>query len=211
MASQISEFDLKEIFRTVWGYNAPPFMFDLQNKVQKKLGFNAPDEANEAYDFGTTPERRETNIKGSPFYAKNANGNEVFLPIWLIHEDGSKFLLPNTVSSFTSKTTIVETPMVSRQGTVKEEISVDDWEINVKGIIVSTDDDYPDQQVYDLNQLKVASITFGIENARASLLLEENEMVVIKSLTFPELKGMKNIQPFEMNLVSDIDFELIIE
>lgn len=168
-------------------------------------------EQNSDYSFGDISPRKEYNIKGSPFYALNPNGNEVFLPIWLIKPDGTKFLLPNTVSFFASKVTIVETAMVNRKGSVKEEISIEDWDINIKGIIVSKNYDYPDQEVYDLNQLKEAGIAYGIENARASLLLEENEMVVIKSLSFPELKGMKNLQPFEMNLVSDIKFELIIE
>lgn len=207
---QVTEFDLKEIFRQVWGYNAPPFMFGLQNKIERKIGFGA-DEQNSDYSFGSIPERREQNIKGSPFYALNPNGNEVFLPIWLIKPNGEKVLLSNTVSSFVSKISIVETPMVNRKGSVKEEISIDDWDINIKGIIVSKDYDYPDQEVYELNQLKEMGVALGIENARASLLLEEKEMVVIKSLTFPELKGMKNVQPFEMNLVSDIEFDLIIE
>ena len=63
----------------------------------------------------------------------------MFLPIWLIRSDGSQLLLQNTVSSFANKKTIVETPMVNRQGTFKEEISLSDWDMNVKGLIVSTD------------------------------------------------------------------------
>lgn len=208
---QITEFDLKKIFESVWGYNAPPFLFGLQNKVEQAIGYQNGEQRSDDYQFNTKPERLEQNIKGSPFYALNPNGNEVFLPIWLIKPNTEKLLLSNTVSSFTNKITIVETPMVNRKGSVKEEISIDDWEINIKGIIVSKDENYPDQEVYDLNQLKEMGVALGIENARASLLLEDKEMVVIKSLAFPELKGMKNIQPFEMNLVSDIEFELIIE
>jgi hypothetical protein len=139
----------------------------------------------------------------------NNNGNEVFLPIWLIKADGSKFMLQNTVSSIASKKTIVETPLVSRQGTVKEEISIDDWEINVKGIMVSPDWDYPDQQVSDLKELYNLNESLAIENARTSLLLKENENVVIRSLKLPEVKGRKNVQAFEIDLISDLPFSLI--
>jgi len=204
-----NEFDLLDIFKNVWGYTAPPFLYSLQNKVEKKLFGN--NESSNDYSFGANADRREYNIKGSPFYAANNNGNEVFMPIWLIKPDGSKFLLQNTISSFVNKITMVETPMVNQKGTFKEEISIDDWDINIKGIIVSPDLDYPDQQLYDLNQLKEMGVRLGIENARASLLLDERETVIIKSIKVPEIKGMKNVQAFELDLVSDLYFEIIIE
>ena len=205
----VFEHDLKDIFKQVWGYNAFPFFFSAANKVENALfGKKKSDESD--FDFGETIERREYNMNGVSFYGNNNNGNEVFLPIWLIRPDGSRLLLQNTVSDFSNKKTIVETPLVNRKGTVKEEISISDWEINVKGIIVSADFDYPDEQVSELNELYESDDSLGIENARSSLVLGGNEMVVIKSLRFPELKGMKNVQPFEMNLVSDLEFDLII-
>ncbi|MDD3079090.1 MAG: DUF6046 domain-containing protein [Paludibacter sp.] len=191
-----NEFDLGKIFKSVWGYTAAPFLF-----TKKK--------SRSDYSFGDDIVRRENNIKGSPFYSTNNNGNEVFLPIWLIRTNGDKFLLQNTVSSFTSKKNIVETTLINQQGSVKEEISIDDWEVNVKGIIVSDDYDYPDQQVADLRQLYKLSESLEIENARSSLLFENNERVVIRDLKFTEIKGMKNMQAFEMNLVSDFEFKLI--
>lgn len=218
---QITEFDLKKIFESVWGYSAPPFLFGLQNRIEKHIGYNQ-DGQNSDFQLARPIERRESNIKGSPFYALNQNGNEVFLPIWLIKPDGQKLLLQNTVSSMISKKTIVETPMVNRRGNVKELIAIEDWEINVKGIIVSSDYDYPDETVAELNDLYLLNEPLGIENARMSLVLEldkneksndlkSSEMVVIKELRLPELKGMKNIQPFELNLITDFGFELIIE
>ena len=204
-----NEFDLGEIFKSVWGYSAPPLLFGLQNAVEKKLFGNTSDTSD--YSFAIPSERREYNIKGSPFYGLNNNGNEVFLPIWLIKADGTKFMLQNTVSSIVSKKTIVETVLVNQHGSVKEEISMDDWDLAVKGIIVSPDMYYPDQQVADLKALYKLSESHGIENARTSLLFEDNEKVVMKNLKFPEIKGMKNVQAFECDLVSDIEFKLIIE
>ncbi|HEY5509385.1 MAG TPA: DUF6046 domain-containing protein [Paludibacter sp.] len=206
---QFNEFDLQNIFKSVWGYAAFPFLFALQNKVEKKLFGKTSD--SEDYSFDLPAERRVYNIKGSPFYGLNNNGNEIFLPIWLIKSDGTKFLLQNTVASIVNKKTIVETPLVNQQGSVKEEISMNDWDINVKGIIVSPDSDYPDQQVLDLKELYKSGESLEIENARTSLLFQDNERVVIRSFKLPEIKGMKNVQAFEMDITSDIEFKLIIE
>ncbi|NDW10448.1 DUF6046 domain-containing protein [Dysgonomonas sp. 520] len=206
---QFNEHDLGDIFRQVWGYAAPPFLFSLQNKVEDAL-FGKNEESGE-YEFDKPMVERERNIQSVSFYAENNNCNRMFLPIWLIKPDNSKFLLQNTVSTMYSKKTIVETPLVNRKGTVKEEMAVEDWIIDIKGLIVSTDMDYPDWEVFQLNELYEQSTSLGIENARTSLILKEDERVVIKSLRFPEIKGMKNIQAFEMSLVSDIPFSLTIE
>lgn len=206
---QFREHNLAEIFKSVWGYTAAPFLFSVQNKVENAIFKKS--RTSDEYEFNSYNERREYNINSVPFYANNANGNEMFLPIWLIRPDGSQLLLQNTVSSFTNKKTIVETPMVNRQGTFKEEISLSDWDMNVKGLIVSTDMDYPDQMVSELTRLYELSAPLGIQNARTSIIIEGQEQVVIKSLRFPEIKGMKHIQAFEMDLVSDNAFELYIE
>ena len=206
---QFNEHDLLQIFKSVWGYTAPPFLFSLQNKIEGALFKKS--KTSEEYEFDPYQERREYNINGVPFYANNANGNEMFLPIWLIRPDGSRLLLQNTVSSMVGKVIVAEEALVNRKGTFKEEIYVSDWDINIKGLIVSTDLDYPDEMVYELGQLRKAGTALGIENARTSLLVEDQEKVVIRSLKFSEIKGMKHIQAFEMDLTSDNPFSLIIE
>lgn len=206
---QFSEHDLLEVFKKAFGYTAPPFLFSLQNKAESAL-FKRESTIPGSFEFDQPVARREQGIKGSPFYALNSNGNEVFMPIWLIRKDGTKLLLQNTVASLSNQVTIVETPLVNRQGTVKEEISVNDWIINVKGIMVSSDGSYPDDQVAELNHLYNLREAVGIENARTSLVLSDTEKVVIKSLRFPEIQGMVATQAFEMELVSDLPFDLYI-
>lgn len=215
-----NEYDLNEIFKSVWGYAAPPFLFGFQNNVENKV-FGKDSVSNDFTFNEASSERREMNFLGELFYGLNNNGNEVFMPITLESANGKKFQLQNTVSSIACKKNIIETSLVGRQGTVKEEISVDDWEINVKGIIVSPDRCYPDQQVSDLNQLFLSGESYTIINARTSLIFGDKtvsgklesgeERVVFKNLKFPELKGMKNVQAFECDLISDICFTLIIE
>ena len=206
---RFTQNDLQEIFKTAFGYSAPPFLFSLQNRVEAAMFGSSKSDTE--YEFDAQVPRREYNLNGEAFYGRNANGYEVFLPIQLKRADGSLLMLQNTVSDISSQKIIVETSLVNAQGTVKEEISMDDWVINVKGVIVSPDDGYPDEQVAELKELYKESGTLGIVNARTSLLLEGSESVVIKSLKFPEVKGVKCAQVFEMELRSDLQFELIIE
>lgn len=183
-----NKIDVGAIFRSVWGYNALPL-----------------------WGLEKTETRRENSINGPAFYAVNNNGNEMFMPIWLIRADGTRLLLQNTVSNLSNQVTIVETPLVNRQGTVKEEISINDWVISVKGVIVSADGDYPDEQVAELNEIYTLREALGIENARTALVLDQDEKVVIKSLKFTEIKGVRSAQAFEMEMVSDLPFELYME
>lgn len=198
---QLNKIEIATLFKDIWGYNAVPLIFG-----------KFPDSPSEyEYEFSAPSDRREHSINGPAFYALNNNGNEMFLPIWLIRPDGSRYLMQNTVSTLTNQKMIVETPLVNRAGTVKEEIAKKDWIINVKGIIVSSDGDYPDQEVSELNEMYELSESLGIENARTALVLGQNEKVVIKSLAFREIKGVKAAQGFEMEMVSDMPFELYID
>lgn len=205
----MNEFDLKEMFRLAFGYNAPPFFFGIQEKVEKKL-FGSDENERTYTELEIYPSRRETNIMGVPFYHTAEGKSEVFLPAWLVKPNGDKYLLQNTVMSLSAKKTMVETKMVNRTGDVTEEICMDNWEINIKGIIVSNDLDYPDTEVAELTELFEQKYALGIQNARTSLVLSGDEKIIIRSLRFPEVKGIKRAQAFEMNCKSDVDFSLEI-
>ena len=117
--------------------------------------------------------------------------------------------IPNSVISINGKKTIVETPMVGRKGTVKELISVDDYEINIAG--VALDIDFPDQQIAKLNELYNINESITLKCALTDIFLEEEDKVVIKSIDFQEMRGCETAQIFKMNLVTDRSFELILE
>lgn len=111
---EFNEHNLKDIFKSVWGYTAVPYLFSAQNRLEKALF--GKDKSENGYNFGDSGERREYSIHGDPFYANKNNGNEMFLPIWLIKPDQSQKLLQNTVSSFNNRKNIVETPLVNGLG-----------------------------------------------------------------------------------------------
>ena len=136
------------------------------------------------------------------------------MPIFLVHKKDGKeksLLLENTIFSMKLKKTIVETPLINRQGSVKEQISIDDWDITIKGMIVSPDNEYPEDAVTELKEFVNYNEALGISNVLTSIFFAENENVVIKDFDLAEMRGIQHAQGFTMNLTSDVAFDLIIE
>ena len=130
------------------------------------------------------------------------------MPIVLEH-NGTEYEMPNAVISIRGKKTIVETPMVGRKGTVKELISVDDYEIRIAGVCLDTD--FPDQQINALNELYNINEAVTLKCALTDIFMDEEDKVVIKGIDFAEMRGCETAQVFTMELVTDRSFELILE
>jgi hypothetical protein len=113
--------------------------------------------------------------------------------------------------SLTNKKEIVITKMVNRDGTVKEEIALGEWNINIKGVIVSPNSSYPEDEVKLLIEWYKKRVSLNIQNARTAMCMTGDEKVVITDLKLPEVKGFENTQPYEISLLSDIDFDLYEE
>ncbi len=219
----MAEFNLNEIFRQVWGYTEPPFPEIVFNRAFKKGNYKEKGDFpkfkggeipnyRDAGDFNINTWNKDVvTIVNDPLYAKNANGKDVFLPIWL-WEDGEKdkYLLPNTVMSMSCKKNIITTPLINHDGTVKEQISIDDWVINVRGVIVSSSNSYPHEEVQKLKFWE-KSVSLNIKNAKTGLFVGNVEKIIIESLSLPEVRGFENTQPYEMKLVSDKTFDLYIK
>ena len=208
------QYDIQQLFSIIWNYRALPFpgvFIGELNKVNSHIDYS------EAY----IPQRKEMSDIGGSYYGKNLLGLEVFMPITLTYKDpqnkdtnkASKiaYQLENTVISVNLRKTIVETSLVNRQGTVKEIISIDAWEIDVRGVIVNDANDYPDSEVQKLRNLVMVNTSLEIENVLTAILLSGDEKVIIKDFNLPDMKGIQNAQAFEMKLSSDTDFELILD
>ncbi len=75
--------------------------------------------------------------------------------------------------------------------------------------------------VQELIDLYKTGISLGIQNVRTAMAFygesgnSQNgigdEMVVISDLKLPEIQGRKNCQAFEINLKSDLAFDLYIQ
>ena len=199
---RVSQFNLGDMLLNVIGYKGLPypggFIPDTPSKY-KADRYEYPGEqasAKTSSDFGSTLRK------------KDAQGRWYFMPIVLEHK-GTEYEIPNAVISIRGKKSIVETAMVGRKGTVKELISVDDYEIRIAGVCL--DVDFPDQQINSLNDLYNINESVTLKCALTDIFLDEENKVVIKSIDFAEMKGCETAQVFTMELVTDRSFELILE
>lgn len=199
---RVSQFNLGDMLLNVIGYKGLPY----------PGGFipDAPGEYKaDGYEYpGEQASEKTSSDFGSTLRKKDAQGRWYFMPIALEHK-GTEYEIPNAVISIRGKKSIVETAMVGRKGTVKELISVDDYEIRIAGVCL--DVDFPDQQINALNELYNINESVTLKCALTDIFLDEEDKVVIKSIDFAEMKGCETAQVFTMELVTDRSFELILE
>ena len=195
------QIDLGKIVKDVWGGVYPEFLW---NKIPS---YEAPDKKGYAF---TRDMNKEMSSKGVPFYISTAKGVKSFMPTWLSAsaQGTEKFLLQNAVMTITNRKKIVTTELINRGGTVKEEISIGDWELTVKGLIVSNNKSYPEDEVQKLLNLYKKKSVLWVNNARTAMCMTDGERVIMTDLNLPTLSGYENIQPYEIKLLSDIEFEL---
>lgn len=197
-AKRVSTYNVADILMSFIGYKGVPF----------PGGFIPPTppnyEVDSEYTYGESISEKTSSALGGTLRKKDAQGIWYFLPVKL---NGVE--LPNTVISIKGKKTIVETAMVGRKGTVKELISVDDYEIEIAGVILESD--YPDETIAELHDIYDINESVTLECALTDIFLEEEDKVVIKSIEFPSMKGYETSQAYKMSLVTDKSFELVIE
>ncbi|KAA6348039.1 hypothetical protein EZS27_004491 [termite gut metagenome] len=135
----MSKFNLGDLLSSVIGYKGFPFPGGfLPDKPgsYKAGGYSYPGQAR--------AEKTHSDL-GSVLRKKDAQGRWYFLPV-VIEYKGKEYEMPNAAISIRGKKTIVETAMVGRKGTVKELISVNDYEINIAGKVLDTD--FPDKTLF---------------------------------------------------------------
>jgi len=102
---------------------------------------------------------------------------------------------------------IVKTQISGRAGTVKEYISLNDFQINVQGYLIGVNpNEFPKnlvalwEQYMNLNtQISVASNFLSIFDITS---------VVVDTFRIAQQEGFRNAVPFTMSLISDEDIEL---
>lgn len=172
--------------------------FDIQKIFRDAWGYHPP-----VFDVVRQPQQSTNKID---YFAKGLYGRPYFMPVKLGDVE-----LPNPVIRITNKKTIVETAMVGRTGTVKELISLEDYRINIKGIIIMEDNSYPEADIRKLHELYKQNTSFPISSALTDIFLTDDNKVVITDITWPEITGTQNVKTYEMNLVSDHPLDLILK
>jgi hypothetical protein len=209
-------FNLGDLFEQTFGYKTQAF---------------DPEFAPVSGDQALT--RTEQGASGSPYYSKDiVTGVEYFMPVTLTYPDNTPLSaqdaglvsnsapgglttwnLPFPVISISSRKTIIETPLTERRGTVKELINIEDYEITIKGFIISATNDFPESDVMTLRTIYEQNTPLSIKCPLTDIFLirpdrSGSDQVVIRELKLSPVTGVKNIRPYELSLVSDEAFSL---
>ncbi|MFR9574299.1 MAG: DUF6046 domain-containing protein [Rikenellaceae bacterium] len=195
---KVSRFELGSLLMNFIGYKGIPYPGGYIPTTPPKYDNGAD------YSHSDTASNKTSSALGSTLRKQDSQGRWYFMPIEL-----NNIEIPNSIISIKGKKTIVETAMVGRKGTVKELISVDDYEITIAGVLLDTD--WPDEAIAELKDLYSLNESISLKCALTDIFLEDDDSVVIKSIEFPEMKGYECSQIFKMSLVTDRSFELTIE
>lgn len=184
------------------------FVFDIPAEMQALYGVRA-----DQFEL----KRQALSKTGSEFWKQDSDGRWYFMPVVL-----GGVPLWNPIMRVTGRKTVVETPLTERPGSVKEIISLDDYVINIrglikrsvvdsKGVIKSGDEQWPEEEVRQLKALYERNEAVDIESVMTNILLNgRDESVVITNLTFPEKRG-QSVVAYELEMVTDTSFDLEID
>lgn len=198
----MKEFSIKDTLLSILGYKGIPYPGAWLPTVKR-------DKQAEDFEYdGEDMDDKSYTDKGSLLRKVDAQGRYYFLPVFLEHK-GKSYEIPNALISFTGKKTIVETTMVGRKGSVKELISIDDYEISIQAM--AQDKDFPEAALTELNEIYNINESITLKCALTDLFLMADDKVVIKSIDISDMKGSENLSVFKMELITDQSFVLTIE
>ena len=185
------EFKLEKIFRDAFGYEPPTTKFVIPKASARK----------------------EISKLGQPFWFTDILGREFFLPVTI-----NNVQIPFAVLGMTWKKTIISTPMPERGGSVNELISIDDYTFNLKGILVDESGNFPEADIIALHEMFKINASLVMRSVLSDIVLSGKSSdkkddpfghrIIIKEIKWPAVSGVEHAKPFEMDLVSDMIFDL---
>lgn len=145
------------------------------------------------------------------------NGNSILgLPLWMptgFIIAGELSQLPNEpVVTINTENIIKITNLAGNEsrGTVKESIAASDWMIKIEGLCIDPfKKGFPEDQVELVNYVRNQKEPIQMKNYFTEL--NGIDMVVIESFKWKRLAGTPYSVGYEMTLISDYEFELIIK
>ncbi|MFK5855374.1 MAG: DUF6046 domain-containing protein [Bacteroidota bacterium] len=136
---------------------------------------------------------------------KSIFGTPIHMPVKI-----GDYWLPNEpLVTLTGGKNIVKTVVTGLVGTVKEEVSTNDYQITIKGIIVNEEsDDYPEADVAKLREICQTPGMHDVVNKLFRIFLIDN--IVIESYNIYGIAGEQSQQAYQINAWSDRPVELIL-
>lgn len=190
----MGDINLNKIFKDAFGYDA-----DTRKVVLEQA-----------------PELEMTSNLGQKYYDTDLFGRELFMPIRL---NGT--LISFAVVGCTWKKTFVTTGMPERGGSVRELISIDDFSINIKGILINPSNAWVEAGMMEMYNLFKVNESVELRSALTDIFLSGKSddegkdpvghRVVIKEIKWPAVSGVEHAKPFEIDCESDLIFDLEIK
>ncbi|MCO5253358.1 MAG: DUF6046 domain-containing protein [Bacteroidetes bacterium] len=213
------KFDINNAFREVFGVYSRVPLFPLAGSGSGVAsgGGDFPDAAQLEKGDGL---RLEQGMGGSVLIDRFAFG------VQKLPSEGSGYwynLSPYTILEITCAKNIVKTPLQGRNGTVKEFISMGDWQLHFKGFLINEEaDELPYEQTAQLLKVftKNTHLIFSSETVRRWFEGWENntggeglDFLVVDDVKLPAMDGFENVQPFEIMAVSDnpVEIQLLMQ
>lgn len=122
-----------------------------------------------------------------------------------VGEEADDIVITSAVCSVNLMKSVVMTALAGRDGTVKELISANDYEINVVFHVMSDTDEYPEEGMRKLQALVRENCSLYVDSA--FLRLFDIDRVAVLSMDV-EQATWGNAQEVSMRLVSDDDYEV---
>lgn len=120
-------------------------------------------------------------------------------------ESADDITINSAVCKVNMKKTIVQTAVAGRDGTVKEMISAQDFEIEVSATLINTEDEYPADAVRALSDLARENRAVYVDSA--FLRLFDIDRAVVKELEVSQ-STWGNTQEITLTMDSDADYEV---
>lgn len=178
--------------------NRPPVIKD-DNPYENKIAQGpTPDPALYLSPLGTPVVADITFLGGT--YTDDETGREITFPT---------LTLQTVLITASQPKRIIKTDIQGRNGTVKEYIGMDDWQITIDGLLTGPNGIFPIEDMSDLRDIFKAPITIPIVSRYLQML--EIFSIVVQDYNFSQEPGGYSKQGFTLNCISDIPVELIIQ
>lgn len=128
---------------------------------------------------------------------------------WKDQVFGGMQLPPTTMVDATRKRTIVETAIAGRDGTVKELISAQDWQLHFRGLLINEKSlDPPHAAIHEMKEMSLFQGAISVEGGIFRAL--GIDAIVVTDLAIRPISGTPNAVAFEFSATSDNTDEFAI-
>jgi len=126
-----------------------------------------------------------------------------------INTEGAQGLFLNgVIIDATVNKTIVKTEVIDLKNTVKEYMGESDLTITIRGYVATQNpDEYPDDDARLIKSYSSAPVSLKVTSDFLNNILGVSQ-IVIESCQMSQQQGLRNVQYFQLNCVSDIDYTI---